>query len=126
MPPPSPEAALKSADFTEGDAYTGRSIAFLSPAVVPAASPHQSRIREGSMKTVDSRRTPAAPPATVKPDSVSIAVRQLHELIEALDRRVPHVERAGERAIARDAALLKAKALIRLAELEGGQVNPRR
>jgi hypothetical protein len=54
------------------------------------------------------------------------AVRELHELIEALDRRVPHVERAGEAAIARDAANLKAKALIRLAELEGARVNPRR
>jgi hypothetical protein len=45
-------------------------------------------------------------------------VRQLRELIAALDRRVPHVERAGEAAIARDAALLKAKALKRIAEIE--------
>jgi hypothetical protein len=45
-------------------------------------------------------------------------VRQLRELIAALDRRVPHVERAGEAAIARDAAMLKAKALKRIAELE--------
>jgi hypothetical protein len=44
-------------------------------------------------------------------------VRELRELIAALDRRVPHVERAGEAAIARDAALLKAKALKRIAEL---------
>jgi hypothetical protein len=35
-----------------------------------------------------------------------------------LDRRVPHVERVGEAAIARDAAMLKAKALKRIAELE--------
>lgn len=44
--------------------------------------------------------------------------RHLHELIAALDRRVPHVERAGEVAIARDAAALKKKALQRLAILE--------
>jgi hypothetical protein len=44
-------------------------------------------------------------------------VRELRELIAALDRRVPHVERAGEAAIARDAAMLKAKALKRIAEL---------
>jgi hypothetical protein len=45
-------------------------------------------------------------------------VRELRELIAALDRRVPHVERAGEISIAKDAAALKAKALQRLAELE--------
>jgi hypothetical protein len=45
-------------------------------------------------------------------------VRELRELIAALDRRVPHVERAGEAAIARDAAMLKAKALRRIAELD--------
>jgi hypothetical protein len=43
--------------------------------------------------------------------------RELHELIAALDRRVPRVERAGESAIARDAAALRAKAFDRLAEL---------
>jgi hypothetical protein len=45
-------------------------------------------------------------------------LRDLHELIAALDRRVPQVERAGEASIARDAAALKAKALKRIAELE--------
>ena len=44
-------------------------------------------------------------------------VRELEELIAALDRRVPRVERAGEAAIARDAAALRAKAVERLAEL---------
>lgn len=43
--------------------------------------------------------------------------RELEELIAALDRRVPCVERAGEAAIARDAAALRDKALKRLAEL---------
>jgi hypothetical protein len=45
-------------------------------------------------------------------------VRELLELIAALDRRVPHVERAGEASIARDAAALKARALKRIEELE--------
>lgn len=43
--------------------------------------------------------------------------RELEELITALDRRVPRVERAGEAAIARDAAALRQKAVDRLAEL---------
>jgi hypothetical protein len=45
--------------------------------------------------------------------------RELEELIAALDRRVPRVEQAGEAAIARDAAALRAKAFGRLAELAG-------
>jgi hypothetical protein len=44
-------------------------------------------------------------------------IRELEELIAALDRRVPRVERAGEAAIAREAAALRAKAVERLAEL---------
>lgn len=45
-------------------------------------------------------------------------LRHLHELIAALDRRVPRVERAGEVAIARDAAALRKKAVQRIAQLE--------
>jgi hypothetical protein len=45
-------------------------------------------------------------------------VRELLELIAALDRRVPQVQRAGEAAIAGDAAALKARALKRIEELE--------
>ena len=45
--------------------------------------------------------------------------RELEELIAALDRRVPRVERAGEAAIAREAAALREKAVDRLAELTG-------
>jgi hypothetical protein len=45
-------------------------------------------------------------------------IRELLELIDALDRRVPCVERAGEALIAREAAALKDKALNRIAELE--------
>ena len=45
-------------------------------------------------------------------------VRDLLELVAALDRRVPQMQRAGEIAIARDAAALKARALKRIEELE--------
>ena len=44
-------------------------------------------------------------------------IRELLELVAALDRRVPRIERAGEISIAGDAAALKAKALQRVAEL---------
>jgi hypothetical protein len=43
--------------------------------------------------------------------------RELEDLIEALDRRVPRVERAGEAAIARDAAALRERAVDRLTKL---------
>jgi hypothetical protein len=46
------------------------------------------------------------------------AIRHLRQLIEALNRRVPHVERVGEAEIARDAAELMDKALKRLKALE--------
>ena len=45
-------------------------------------------------------------------------VRELRELIAALDRRLPRVEQAGEASIARDAAALREKAVARLSELE--------
>jgi hypothetical protein len=44
-------------------------------------------------------------------------VRELQELVQALDRRVPRVEQAGEAAIARDAAALRATAVKRLEEI---------
>ena len=46
------------------------------------------------------------------------ALRHLRELVAALDRRVPHCERAGEVDIVRDAAALRDKAMKRIAELE--------
>jgi hypothetical protein len=46
-------------------------------------------------------------------------VRELYELVAALDRRVPHVERLGEVSIARAAVALKIEALKRIEELEG-------
>lgn len=45
-------------------------------------------------------------------------IEDLRELIIALDRRVPRLERTGEVSIARDAAALKSEALQRIAELE--------
>jgi hypothetical protein len=48
---------------------------------------------------------------------VSELARDLRELVEALDRRVPRVEQAGEAAIARDAAALRETAVRRLREL---------
>jgi hypothetical protein len=45
-------------------------------------------------------------------------VRELHELIDALDRRTPHAERVDEIAIASAAAALRAEAVERIATLE--------
>jgi hypothetical protein len=43
---------------------------------------------------------------------------ELRELIAALDRRIPQIQRAGEAAIAQEAAALKMKAQERIAKLE--------
>ena len=48
----------------------------------------------------------------------AIVITQLREVIEALDRRVPCVERASEQGIARDSALLRQQAQARLTQLE--------
>jgi hypothetical protein len=45
-------------------------------------------------------------------------IRDLYELVDALDRRVPQVERSGEASIARAAAALRAEAIARIADLE--------
>jgi hypothetical protein len=52
-----------------------------------------------------------------RPDTGSM-IEDLRELVQALDRRVPHFERRGETDIARDAESLKNKALERIAKLE--------
>jgi hypothetical protein len=44
-------------------------------------------------------------------------IAELSELIRALDRRVPQIERAGELHIAQDAAKLRSEALDRINEL---------
>ena len=51
-------------------------------------------------------------------------VRDLRELIAALDRRVPRVERDDERDIAHDAHALRGAALRRIAELERSPSTP--
>lgn len=53
---------------------------------------------------------------TIKSDQA--LVDDLRELIVALDRRLPHLERHGESDIARDAQALMRAALKRIAELE--------
>ena len=57
-----------------------------------------------------------------RPSDRGRVVTALRELVEALDRRVPHVERLGETDIARDAITLRQQAATRLAEL----TSPRR
>jgi len=58
------------------------------------------------------------PDTTSTESSRARSIRELHELIAALDRRLPQVERVGEIAIAQAAAVLKSKALQRIEELE--------
>ncbi len=50
--------------------------------------------------------------------SAQSLVDDLRELVAALDRRVPRLEREGERDIARDAQGLRRAAVARIAELE--------
>lgn len=61
--------------------------------------------------------TSPAHPASSAADRAE-TIEHLRELIEAIDRRTWHFERKGEIAIARDAAMLRQKALDRIAELE--------
>ena len=51
-------------------------------------------------------------------------IATLRELIDALDQRVPHVERAGEAKIAREAAELRAVAVKRIEELTRSLPRP--
>ena len=58
------------------------------------------------------------PTTTIAESRRAQTVRELQELIAALGRRVPQVERVGEISIARAAAVLKSEALKRIEELE--------
>ena len=60
----------------------------------------------------------------MKPRSDQTLVHDLRELIAALDRRVPRLEREGERDIALDAKALKRRALKRIADLERSSPAP--
>jgi len=73
------------------------------------------RLRRGVERVAAPHRTRGQFVALTTADRL----RELQELIAALDRRVPQIERAGEAAIARDAAALRSQAIKRLAELEG-------
>ena len=57
---------------------------------------------------------------SVLPPTIDTAtlIEDLREIVAALDRRVPRLERAGEIAIARDAARLRDEAINRLAKLD--------
>lgn len=55
----------------------------------------------------------------------SRVVAALRELVEALDKRVPQVERLGEIGIAREAAGLRQEAAKRIDELSAAQSNTR-
>ena len=57
------------------------------------------------------------------PDSTHL-IATLRELIEALDQRVPRVERAGEAKIAQEAAELRAVAVKRIEELTRATPRP--
>ena len=61
--------------------------------------------------------------ATAADDDSATAQRHLRELIEALDRRVPHIERLGEVDIVEAATALRTKATQRLAALESESDN---
>jgi hypothetical protein len=63
------------------------------------------------MKTKKTTKT--TPPST----DYGGAIATLQELVDALDRRVPHVERVGEGGIAHDAAALRRDAMARIAAL---------
>jgi hypothetical protein len=55
---------------------------------------------------------------TMKARSNQTLMHDLLDLVAALDRRLPRLEREGERDIARDAQGLRRAALKRIAELE--------
>lgn len=55
---------------------------------------------------------------TVEAASLSDVATQLAELIAAIDRRLPQVQRAGEVAIANAALRLRIEAVKRLGEIE--------
>ena len=71
-------------------------------------------IRAVQVGTMTERTTP--PTAARK--RITETIHHLHELIAALDRRVPQVERSGEASIARAAAALRAETMKRIADLE--------
>jgi hypothetical protein len=73
------------------------------------------------MSPIEQPREPRSATVEVtkmKTRSDQTLVHDLRELIAALDRRVPRLEREGERDIAHDAQALRRAALKRISELE--------
>ena len=67
--------------------------------------------------------TESAPGGIAIPSRVLSA---LEDLVRALDRRVPHVERAGEVGIAEEAQLLRRQAVTRIEELKRAELDENR
>ena len=61
--------------------------------------------------------------SVVPPSNRDLVVLALRELVEALDRRVAHVERLGEARIAGEAASLRKEALKRIQELSAAAAD---
>ena len=80
---------------------------------VPVRHPRRSPV-----VPVFSKMTKRTTQETVARTQRTRTIRDLSELIAALDRRVPQVERSGEVSIARAAARLKGEAVQRIADLE--------
>jgi hypothetical protein len=57
-------------------------------------------------------------PAMIPPRDLELTMVQLAELIAAIDRRLPQVQRSGEAAIANAAVRLRIEASRRIAEIE--------
>jgi hypothetical protein len=55
--------------------------------------------------------------------SRSEVLAALRELVEALDRRVPHDERSGEIRISKDAAMLRNEAVTRIEALQRASLD---
>ena len=51
-------------------------------------------------------------------------IQDLNDLIDAIDRRLPQVQRAGEAAVANAAMRLRIEARARIAELERQAITP--
>lgn len=62
--------------------------------------------------------TPSPPQRDVSRAERAETIQHLRELVQAIDVRRWHFEREGELEIARDAAMLRQKAIERIAELE--------
>lgn len=89
----------------------GRIVGLSITPALPRSSPDSGRIRLLSKATMEAR-------------SNQTLINDLLELVAALDRRVPRLEREGESDIARDAQGLRRAALKRIAELERSVSRP--